>query len=236
MCKTGEILPIITRSMTFQVTARDNRAGGGGIISTTATVNVDGNSGPFKVTAQDSLIAPDWIQNTLETVTWNVANTDVAPVSAANVMILLSTDGGQTFPIVLAANTPNDGTEQIVVPNVTTMTARIKVQPVDNIFFDISNVDFTIAPLLAAGASVSGRVVTSNGNGISRTFVKLINASSGETYSATTNQFGYFRFDELSVGNFYTLTVSSKRYNFPDATQSFTLNGDLAEVTFIGVE
>ena len=200
-CKIGEILPTIGRSMNFQVTVRDNRAGGGGVNSTTATVNVDGNSGPFKVTAQDSLLAPDWMTNTLETVTWNVANTDVAPVSAANVMILLSTDGGQTFPIVLAANTPNDGTEQIVVPNMQTMTARIKVQAVNNIFFDISNVDFTIANPLAAGASVSGRVVTSNGSGISRTLVKLTNGSSGETYSATTNQFGYFRFDDLSVSN-----------------------------------
>ncbi len=76
--------------------------------------------------------------------TWNVANTTAAPVSTANVTILLSTDGGLTFPTVLIASTPNDGTQLVDVPNAPTTQARIKVQGAGNIFFDVSNTNFTI--------------------------------------------------------------------------------------------
>jgi hypothetical protein len=233
-CMTGEVLPTIARAMTFQVTARDNRAGGGGVNSTTATVNIDGGSGPFKVTAQDSLIAPNWQANTMQTVTWNVANTTNAPVNAANVNILLSTDGGTTFPTTLAANTPNDGTQAITVPNMQTTTARLKVEAVNNIFFDISNVNFTITAPTAAAASVSGRVVDQNGNGISRAFLTIQSSVASENQTAVTNQFGYFSISGLPVGNFYILTVGGKGLEFSNNTQSFTLNGDLTDVIFVG--
>jgi hypothetical protein len=77
-------------------------------------------------------------------VTWNVANTSAAPVNAANVKISLSIDGGLTYPYTLAASTPNDGSEKVAFPNLNTTQARIKVEAVGNVFFDVSNADFTI--------------------------------------------------------------------------------------------
>jgi hypothetical protein len=75
-----------------------------------------------------------------------MANTTLPPVSTTQVNILLSTDGGQTFPTVLAAGVPNDGSEVVSLPDITTSTARIKVEPVGNIYFAISPGNFTINP------------------------------------------------------------------------------------------
>ena len=141
-CLTGELLPTVARTMNFQVVARDNHAGTGGINTATSSVTVDGNSGPFAVTAPNTNVS--WTGNTFQTVTWSVANTTAAPVNAANVKISLSADGGQTFPTVLAASTANDGTQDVLIPNTASTTARIKVEAVGNIFFDISNTNFTI--------------------------------------------------------------------------------------------
>ena len=80
-----------------------------------------------------------WLIGTTETVTWDVAATDVAPVSCSNVDILLSTDGGFTYPVTLAAGVPNNGSFDVVVPNEATATARVMVVCSDNIFFDISD-------------------------------------------------------------------------------------------------
>lgn len=141
-CMTGELLPAITRTMTFQVIARDNRANAGGINTATATVNVDGASGPFVVTAPNTGVT--WAGNSSQTVTWNVANTTAAPVNAANVRILFSADGGQTFPTVISASTANDGTQSVTVPNIATTQGRIKIEGDGNIFFDVSDANFTV--------------------------------------------------------------------------------------------
>jgi hypothetical protein len=138
-CVTGENLPSVARTMNFRVAVRDNK---GGISDAGAAINVDGASGPFVVTAPNTGVTATG--GSQLTVTWNVANTTAAPVSAANVKISLSTDGGNTFPNVLAANTANDGSEAVTVTNVSTTTARIKVEAVGNIFFDISDTNFTI--------------------------------------------------------------------------------------------
>jgi hypothetical protein len=140
----GESMPSMARTMTFQVTARDNRIAGGGINTATTQVTVNATAGPFLVTQPNTNVT--WNGNTSEAVTWNVANTSAAPVSAANVKISFSPDGGVTFPVVLAASTPNDGSEAITVPNVATTAGRIKVEAVGNVFFDVSNANFVVTP------------------------------------------------------------------------------------------
>ena len=140
----GESLPTTTRTMTFRVTVRDNHSGGGGINTGGMHVNVDSNSGPFMVTQPSSGTA--WPAGSTQTVTWNVANTSSAPINCAMVRVLLSIDGGSSFPFTLASGVPNTGAATINVPNTPTSAARVKVEAVDNIFFNISLPNFTITP------------------------------------------------------------------------------------------
>lgn len=140
--QTAEELPRIGRSLNFRVMIRDNRASGGGVNEDSVVLTVSGTSGPFLVTAPNTAVT--WTGGTTPTVTWSVNNTNVAPVSCANVKISLSTDGGLTFPVTLLASTPNDGSEPVTVPGMSSATARIKVEAVGNIFFDMSDTNFTI--------------------------------------------------------------------------------------------
>ncbi|HJU54508.1 MAG TPA: zinc-dependent metalloprotease family protein [Pyrinomonadaceae bacterium] len=141
-CITGEDLPSMTRTMKFQVVARDNRAVGGGINADMMQVNVSGTAGPFVVTGPNA--SASLMGRAPQTVKWDVAKTNLAPINAANVKISFSADGGNTFPYVLVASTPNDGSESVAIPNVDTTKGRIKVEAVGNIFFDISNADLTV--------------------------------------------------------------------------------------------
>ncbi|HVI49278.1 MAG TPA: zinc-dependent metalloprotease family protein [Chitinophaga sp.] len=143
-----EALSSVSRTLKFRLTVRDNAP-----YSSTApvkvgqtnfgdmTVTVTNTSGPFAVTSPNTAVS--WAGNSSQTITWSVANTTASPVSTANVKISISTDGGNTFS-TLVASTPNDGSEVVTIPNTPTTTARIKVEAVGNIFFDISNTNFTI--------------------------------------------------------------------------------------------
>ena len=152
-----EALSSVARTLNFRLTVRDNSPYVAGVKTgqtayTDAVVTVSAASGPFSVSAPNTAVS--WASGTTQNITWNVNNTTAAPVSCANVKISMSTDGGQTFPIVLAASTPNDGTEAIVIPNAPSTTARIKIEAVGNIFFDISDKNFTITSAVSCGDPV----------------------------------------------------------------------------------
>jgi subtilisin-like proprotein convertase family protein len=157
---TWELIPQVARTMNWRVTVRDNRSGGGGVSQATVALSVV-NTGPFQVMSPNGGEAKFGTIN----VTWALGGTNVSPISCANVKISLSTDGGNTFPTVLATSTPNTGSATVTLPNVNTTTARIKVEAIGNIFFDVSNANFTISPVaFASGGAVLIADNTGNDN------------------------------------------------------------------------
>ena len=129
----------------FRLTARDGRLGGQGIGWADTVLTLAPATGPFLVTSQSTSATLD--EGSTQTVAWNVAGTDVAPINTTNVKISLSADGGTTWPYVLAASAPNTGSAVVTLPFVATSQARIKVEAVDNVFFDLNDVDFAIGPV-----------------------------------------------------------------------------------------
>ena len=172
-----EALSSVSRTLNFRLTVSDNAS-----YSSTAPVSVGqtqfddvvitvtNTSGPFAVTAPNTAVS--WAGNSTQTVTWSVNNTTAAPVSCANVKISISTDGGNTFSTLLAS-TPNDGSQAITVPNTPSTTARIKVEAVGNIFFDISNTNFTITAGSSCGTpgGLSASAITNTSATVSWTAV-----------------------------------------------------------------
>ncbi|MEO6490311.1 MAG: reprolysin-like metallopeptidase, partial [Ferruginibacter sp.] len=162
-----EALSSVARVLNFRLTVRDNSpyvptVKIGQTAFTDMSVTVNATAGPFGVSIPNTPVS--WAGNSTQTVTWTVNGSDLAPVSCANVSILLSTDGGFTFPTTLIASTPNDGSETVTIPNTATTTARIKVQSIGNIFFDISNTNFTITALVS-GFSFNATTATTIGCG-----------------------------------------------------------------------
>ena len=138
-----EVLPTTSRDFTFVFVARDQHPLGGTATWDEIKFKSTASAGPF-VVSYPNLYEKFSYGDAIEVV-WDVANTDQAPVSTEKVDILLSVDRGQTYPYVLAAGVDNDGAQDVILPAITTIQARIKVKATDNIFFDISNQNFEIA-------------------------------------------------------------------------------------------
>ena len=141
----GEYLPTYARTLNFRCIVRDNILSGCGITynPTTLKVNVIATPGPFAVLTPN-ISGITWTGNSTETVTWSVNNTDQPPISASLVNVLLSSDGGYTFPYVLGTQVPNNGSYTFSVPNINTTAARVMVEAHGNIFFDINDKHLTI--------------------------------------------------------------------------------------------
>jgi hypothetical protein len=215
---TWEVIPSVARTLNFALTVRDNKAGGGQTSDDLMRVTVNGTAGPFLVSAPNTAVS--WAAGSSQTVTWSVASTNVAPVNCLNVNILLSTDGGYTYPVTLISNTPNDGSQAVTVPNNVGTTNRIKVEAADNIFYDISNANFTITGAVACNATVptglAASSVTSSGATLSwnavtsATYDVQYRPTGTSTWSTMTSASSTLSLTGLTAQTQYEAQVRSK--------------------------
>ena len=211
----AETLPTENRTLNFRFTVRDDN---GGVDEDDMQVVVDGTKGPFEVLSLNTtgiiLKSGSGFPQLIE---WNKACTDAAPVNCAYVDILLSTDDGSTFTSVVGGSTPNDGNQQIILPDVDTTTARIKIACTDNVFFDISNVNFEISTTgggtlttlgIAETCGTEGNAIATDGND---TFAEAQSIAVPTTTSGTVNDVfdpdDYFVF--VATTSTYTITLSN---------------------------
>ncbi|MBV6440493.1 MAG: T9SS C-terminal target domain-containing protein [Haliscomenobacteraceae bacterium CHB4] len=165
----SEKLPTYSRDLTFCLVARDDKPGGGGVGFDTIAFRATAQAGPFLVTYPNANTVV-WNVGEYQTITWDVANTNKAPVNCKTVNIRLSLNNGLVNQITLASGVPNTGKYCIQVPNNISSTARIRVEAADNVFFDISNAgfkiqqptqpDFTICPAVLADYACAPTVYT----------------------------------------------------------------------------
>ena len=137
LVNTWETVSTVARTLSFAFTVRDNVLGGGQTNSAATTVTVVDAGGAFAITSPNTANV-SWNLGSTQTITWSVAGTTGSGINTANVNILFSTDGGATFPTVLAANTANDGSESVTLPNTASPSCRILIQPVGNIYYAVS--------------------------------------------------------------------------------------------------
>ncbi|WP_115878003.1 reprolysin-like metallopeptidase [Lutibacter oceani] len=139
-----EVLPSVSRTVNFGLTVRNNNLNFPQTAFMQTKIIFDENSGPFEVTSQNN--SEKWNIGETKTITWNVANTDKSPILCSKVNILFSPNTGSTYTIALASNIENNGSFDIIVPNLSTSGGKIKVESVGNIFYSVNKGYISINP------------------------------------------------------------------------------------------
>ncbi len=180
-----ETVSSIERDLNFALTVRDNAPGGGQVTSDLVNVRVSSDAGPFLVSSQSTL--ETYSAGSVQTVNWEVANTDSSPVNAQFIDIYLSLDGGQSFPVLLAEKAPNDGVHEVLLPGTAATAARFMVKGYQDIFFAVNSADFVIeeAPFVLQFEDLSFNVCQPLDKVIPFLFETYGSFSEDVTFSAT---------------------------------------------------
>src|SRR3989338_4377371 len=216
---TWEVLPSVNRTMNFRVVVRDNEVNGSCNDHEDITVTTTTSAGPFVVNYP-----------TAAGITWP-GNSTAAPVSCANVDIMISLDGGATFTNI-ANDVPNDGSQDVTVPNSSTTNAIIMVICENGTFFDISNNVFTITAATndyTVSLTTSSVSACQGSDGVFTVQVGQIGSYTDPvTLSATGLPGGLvalFSPNPVTPGNSSTLTISGTAGVSP-GTYPFTVQGN----------
>lgn len=81
------------------------------------------------------------------------------------------------------------------------------------------------------GGSVSGRIVAPSGRGVKGAVVTLT-PTTGPTRQVSSGPLGFYRFDDLDLGQSYTVSVSNRRFTF--APRTVFVTGNMTGIDFVG--
>jgi hypothetical protein len=141
----------------------------------------------------------------------------------------LNTDGGFTGMFVAA---PPDMRAR---GNIFASTSAAFIELVVNHDIDVATqgfVDFAL-PVTAAAVSVSGRILTADGRGITNARVVVTGNTLAEPRTALTGGFGYYTIDGLQAGETYIVTVGSKRFTFQVPSRVIHLVDTVTDLDFV---
>jgi subtilisin-like proprotein convertase family protein len=218
-----ESVSTVARTLNFALTGRDNVATGGQTQTDLMQVNVNGTAGPFTVTSQNTP-GISWPVGSTQTITWNVAGTTGNGINTSQVNIRLSTDNGQTFSTILAANTPNDGSQSITLPsNISAPFCRIMVEAVNNIYYAVNS------QTIAIGYTVTETCNTYSNNTPMPIPDGVGNPALGPVVASNINVPGNSAITEITVNVNVTHTFVQDvivALNHPDNTQVMLWSND----------
>ena len=93
---------------------------------------------------------------------------------------------------------------------------------------------FYLAPT-AAVVPVGGRISASDGRGIRNVVVNIV-LQNGTTVSARTGAFGYYRFDDVEIGQSVVVNVQAKRFTFNQSTVVVSVDNAIEDLDFVAIE
>ena len=133
----GEAWPATNRALNFRLTARDGK---GGVASDDMKIQVVNTGSAFRLTSP--LVTPLGA-GANQTIGWDVAGTNAAPINCSKVDLSLTRDEGVSWTL-LASGQPNSGSASVTIPAGNDGTARLKVACSDNLFFAISPLKLSV--------------------------------------------------------------------------------------------
>lgn len=145
----GETYATTDRNMGFRLSVRDSR---GGVGKQDVSVNIVTGLQSFNVDTPTQ-----WLGLAEQTVTWQVADSNSAVLNCSHVDILLDSNGTHQFEVELASQVDNDGSHQVIVPNVNSDSARLMLKCRDNVFYNVNNQDFSIVKAAPTSPVIDGQ-------------------------------------------------------------------------------
>ncbi|RXM51033.1 MULTISPECIES: reprolysin-like metallopeptidase [unclassified Chryseobacterium] len=191
-----ETVSNVPRTMNFKVTARDNNPAINQQQTQSSLIKLNVmNDGPFKLTSSTVY------NNTPGAITWDVVNTNNAPYNVQNVKIDYTTNNGVTWNVI-AASTPNDGSEPFSFSSLATgANLKIRVSAIDNVFYAIGSATVSASANACTSAAPTGITVS----GITKSTVSVNwTAQQDATYS--------FMYRKTGTPTWTTVPVATNSY------------------------